>query len=327
MAELIFSPHAFFPQCHANCLLPLADGRMLCAYFAGSYEMADDVGIWLSEFDGKVWLSPRQIVKLDEVPHWNPVLFSVKNGVRMVFKVGKTIPQWRSYTMISTDGGHSWSAPHPYTDNPAGGPVRSKPIRLSNGWLLAPNSDEEGAWLPRVDISKNEGETFERWGQIPVNLVYPNEPDFITGRGAIQPTLWESKPGTVHALLRTSAGRIFRSDSVDEGRTWTRARPLNVPNNNSGFDVVRAQDGRLFLALNPTSGDFVQRTPLSIYESTDNGETFHPFAVVNDTKVNEFTGESAEFSYPSLVADGKLLHLTYTYNRRSIAYWRGEILS
>ena len=325
MAELILEPQSAFPKCHANCLLPLSDGRMLCTYFAGSYEKADDVGIWLSEFDGKEWLFPRLIAKLAEIPHWNPVIFEVKNGIRIVFRIGKTIPGWISYTMLSTDGGHTWSDPKPYQDNPSGGPVRSKPILLSNGWLLAPNSDEEGAWLPRVDISRNEGETFERWGQIPINLVYPNEPDYITGRGAIQPTLWESEPGKVHALLRTSAGRIYRSDSEDEGRTWTRARPLDVPNNNSGFDTVRVEDGRLFLALNPTSGDFVKRTPICIYESTDNGETFHPFAVVNDTPVDEFTGDSAEFSYPSLVADGKLLRLTYTYNRRSIAYWECEI--
>lgn len=325
MNTLLFAPEAYFPQCHASCLLPLADKRMLCAYFAGSHEKADDVGIWLSEFDGEHWLAPRLVVKLCRQPHWNPVLFFVHNGIRMVFKLGPEIHAWRSYTMLSTDGGSTWSDPKPYSDNPAGGPVRSKPIRLSNGWLLAPNSDEDGAWIPRVDLSKNEGETFERWGQIPINLAYPDRADYLCGRGAIQPTLWESSPSTVHALLRTNAGCIFRSDSFDEGRTWTCARPLNVPNNNSGIDIAKADDGRLFLALNPTSGDFVKRTPLSIYESTDNGDSFHPFTVVNDDPINEFTGESAEFSYPSLMIVENTLHLSYTWNRRSIAYWHGVL--
>lgn len=319
---LIFEPDRYFPQCHASCLLPLTDDHILCVYFAGSHEKADDVGIWLSEFVSDVWLSPRLIAKVNNEPHWNPVIFPVKEGIRLVFKVGKEIPYWRSYTMLSQDDGCTWSIPVTYPDNPAGGPVRSKPILLSSGELLAPNSDENGAWLPRVDVSANEGITFERRAQIPINLVYPEQPDHIRGRGAIQPALWESQPGHVHVLLRTSAGCVFRSDSVDGGRTWKRAYPLDVPNNNSGIDVAYAKDGRIFLALNPTSGDFVKRTPLCIYESTDQGNTFHPFLTVNSEPINEFTGENAEFSYPSLVLKDQTLHLSYTYNRKSIAYWK-----
>ncbi|MBR5547080.1 MAG: exo-alpha-sialidase [Clostridia bacterium] len=318
---LIFQPDLYFPQCHASCLLPLDHEQILCVYFAGSHEKANDVGIWLSEYDSLKWLPPRLIAKLNDEPHWNPVIFPVKNGIRLVFKVGKEIPHWRSYTMISHDNGRTWSSPAPYTDNPAGGPVRSKPLRLSSGELLAPNSDENGAWLPRVDVSTNEGLTFERRAQIPVNLVYPAESDYICGRGAIQPTLWESEPNHVHALLRTSAGTVYRSDSTDGGRIWKRAYPLAVPNNNSGIDVARAPDGRLFLALNPTSGDFVKRTPLCIFESNDNGNTFYPFQIVNGEPLNEWTGETAEFSYPSLVLKEQKLHLSYTYNRKSIAYW------
>ena len=322
---LIFEPNRYFPQCHASCLLPVDDGRLLCVYFAGSHEKADDVGIWLSEFDSQLWLPPRLIAKISDEPHWNPVIFAVQNGIRLVFRTGKEIPHWRSHSMLSSDGGSTWSRPVSFPDNPAGGPVRSKPIRLTGGELLAPNSDEDGAWLPRVDVSANEGLTFERRAQIPVNLVYPEQADHIRGRGAIQPALWESSPGHVHALLRTSAGCVFRSDSCDGGRSWTRAYPLDVPNNNSGIDVAQAADGRLFLALNPTSGDFVKRTPLCIYESTDQGRTFHAFATVNAEPVNEFTGESAEFSYPSLVLKDETLHLSYTYNRRSIAYWSHPI--
>ncbi len=325
MPDFLFTPDTYFPQCHASCLLPLADGRMLCVYFAGQHEKADDVGIWLSEFDGGAWLPPRCIAKNCNEPHWNPVLFQVHGGLRVVFKVGKEIPTWHSHTIFSSDGGRTWSAPSPYADNPAGGPVRSKPIRLMSSELLAPNSDEDGAWLPRVDISRDEGATFQRWSQIPINLVFADQPDYIPGRGAIQPTLWESEPGHVHALLRTSAGRIYKADSTDNARTWTRARPLDVPNNNSGIDVAKAHDGRLFLALNPTSGDFVKRTPLCIYVSEDNGETFQPYAIVNDTEYNEFTGETAEFSYPSLLIQDGVLHLSYTYNRRTIAYWHQSI--
>lgn len=325
MSTLIFTAGIHFPSCHASCLLPLADGRLLVAYFAGAHEKADDVGIWLSEYDGAVWLEPRLIAKVSDEPHWNPVLFPVAEGVRIVFKVGREIRAWRSMTMLSRDGGHTWSAPHGYPANPAGGPVRSHPLRLTGGALLAPNSDEDGPWRPRVDISHDEGRTFVRLADIPVNLSAPEEPGFIAGRGAIQPTLWESAPGQVHALLRTSGGYIFRSDSADGGRSWTTARPTALPNNNSGIDVVRAPDGRLFLVCNPVSGDFAARTPLCVYMSADGGESFQPWATLEDALTDPLTGHVAEFSYPSAaIADGRLL-VSYTHNRSSIAVWERAI--
>lgn len=321
MSRLIFKPDAYFPSCHASCLLPLEGGRLLIAYFAGAHEKADDVGIWLSICDGDRWHEPRRIAKLCDEPHWNPVLFEVAEGVRIVFKVGCEIRAWRSMTMLSRDGGLTWSAPHGYPANPAGGPVRSHPLRLSSGALLAPNSDEDGPWRPRVDISLDEGESFARLADIPVNLSAPDDPGFIPGRGAIQPTLWESAPDQVHALLRTSGGRIYRSDSSDGGRSWSTALPTALPNNNSGIDVARAPDGRLFLALNPVSGDFAARTPLAVYASEDGGASFLPFATLEDAATDPDTGRPAEFSYPSIaVSDGRL-RVSYTWNRRSIALW------
>ncbi|HIU46356.1 MAG TPA: exo-alpha-sialidase [Candidatus Fimadaptatus faecigallinarum] len=319
MNMLMFEPDRYFPSCHASCLLPRPDGRYLAAYFAGAHEKAGDVGIWLSEYDGTAWQAPRLIAKLSDEPHWNPVLFDVAGGIRIVFKVGWEIAHWRSMTMLSRDEGRTWSTPHGYPDNLAGGPVRSKPIRLADGALLAPNSDEAGHWTPRVDISRDEGETFERLADIPVNLTDAGASDYISGRGAIQPTLWQDADG-LHALLRTSAGYIYASDSRDGGRTWTRARRTDLPNNNSGIDVTRADDGRLFLALNPVSGDFVARTPLCVYMS-DDGREFRPFAVLEDVPTDPATGAPAEFSYPSLIAYDGQLCASYTFNRRAIAFW------
>lgn len=325
MSILVFEPGRFFPQCHASCILPTSDGRILIAYFAGAHEKADDVGIFLSEYDGARWLEPRCIAKICNEPHWNPVLFNTADGIRLVFKVGREISAWRSMTMLSRDGGRTWSSAHGYGDNPAGGPVRSHPIRLSNGALLAPNSDEAGAWRPRVDISYDEGETFLRLSDIPINSSDAAAPDFIPGQGAIQPTLWESAPGHVHALLRTSGGCIYRADSGDFGRTWSRARKTDMPNNNSGIDVAKAPDGRLFLALNPVGGNWAARTPLSVYVSMDGGESFAPFAVLEDALIDKATGKSAEFSYPSLYVMGDRLLASYTFNRRAVAFWSRDI--
>ena len=43
-------------SCHASTVLPLDDGRVLAAWFGGSREGNNDVGIWLAE---KAALEPR----------------------------------------------------------------------------------------------------------------------------------------------------------------------------------------------------------------------------------------------------------------------------
>jgi len=325
---LLFEPGKFFKSCHASSVLPLADGTVLCAYFAGDHEKADNVGIWLSRLSGGQWEAPVCIAKVNDTPHWNPVLFPTAQGARVVFKVGREIPDWKSHTMASTDGGKTWSAPTPYeAPNDACGPVRCKPLKLSNGWLLAPNSDETSAdWTTRIDISLDDGAHFQTLAPIPLNITRPQDPNFISGKGAIQPTLWESAPGKVHAFVRTTCGFLFRSDSGDYGQSWCEAYNAGLPNNNSG--IAAAFDGRaVYLVMNPVSGNWALRTPLVLLRSTDNGKTFEPFVTLADALVSEEDGKMAEFSYPACVYDPiqNALHITYTHLRRSVAYARVDL--
>ena len=321
--HLLFEQDTFFPECHASTVFRTKSGRTLVAYFAGTAERDDDVGIWLSVCDHNVWQSPRCIAKLSDEAHWNPVLYACGDGVGILFKVGRTIPGWRSYFMYSADEGETWTAPEAMPkDNPAGGPVRNKPICLSDGRMLAPASDETlESWLPRIDISGDDGRTFHKLADIPVQRDDPSDANYMTGLGAIQPTLWESAPGKVHALLRTTAGCIFRSDSEDGGRTWCMAYPTPLPNNNSGIDLVDA-DGTLYLVMNPVSGNWAARTPIVVMRSTDGGEHFETEWVLESTLFDEVHNKMCEFSYPAIIYTGKELLITFTYCRKSIAFCR-----
>ena len=325
--QLLFGYNTFFPECHASTVLPLDDGRVLVAYFAGTGEKNDDTGIWLSERVNGAWLAPRLLAKINDTPHWNPVIYKDGDAIRVLFKVGKEIPDWLSYLTTSLDGGQTWSLPKAINeDNPAGGPVRNKPIILSDGRMLAPNSDEINdvanlpeKWLPCIDVSTDGGATFQRLAQIPVNLDDANGYGYIAGAGAIQPTLWESQPGHVHALLRTSAGRIYRSDSLDSGNTWCMAYQTNLPNNNSGIDLVNV-NGVLYLVMNPVTGDWAARTPIVVMRSTDNGEHFEYFRILENMLFDESHNRTAEFSYPAIVEKDNTLYISFTHNRRSVAF-------
>lgn len=128
----------------------------------------------------------------------------------------------------------------------------------------------------------------------------------------IQPTLWEMPEGKIHALLRTNGGKIYRSDSEDDGLNWCEAYPTDMPNNNSGLDAVMMENGTLALVCNPDDSDWGRRYPLSLYLSKDNGVHFQ--------WVLDLETEEGEFSYPAVVAEGNRLHVTYTWKRKKVAY-------
>lgn len=132
--------------------------------------------------------------------------------------------------------------------------------------------------------------------------------------GVIQPMLWESSPGHIHMLLRSTRGAIFRSDSIDYGATWSVARATSLPNNNSGIDLVSMQDGTLILALNPVNGNGGKRYPLSLIASQDNGESWLPLL--------DLESDRGEYSYPAIISEGGVVHITYTWNRKNIVYCR-----
>ncbi|RKN84844.1 sialidase family protein [Paenibacillus ginsengarvi] len=312
--EIIFEKGKFFESCHASSVLVLPSGDVLAAWFAGTREGADDVGIWLARRSGGVWSDPQVVADENDLPHWNPVLFLTASGtVQLYYKVGKKIPQWQTRIITSQDGGLTWSEPKELVPGDFGGrgPVRCKPIYTKDGKLVAPASVEtKTEWDAFVDLSDDDGQTWTKSSFVPVDhSTFPQ-------KGIIQPTLWETSEG-LHMLVRTSAAEIYRSDSADGGRTWTPAYPIGLPNNNSGIDIVQLDDGRLVLIFNPVGLNWGARSPLILRMSEDNGKTWGiPFALEK---------EEGEYSYPALVAEGRTLHLTYTWKRETVAYWKIEL--
>ncbi|QLH19753.1 exo-alpha-sialidase [Streptomyces sp. Rer75] len=333
--EFVLRDDPRFGHCHASTLLSLPDGDVLAAWFAGSREGAADVAIWLARRTGDGWGAPVKVADEAGLPHWNPVLFATGHGeVLLFYKTGHRIPDWRTRVLRSRDGGLSWSAPAelvPGADGAGGrGPVKNKPIRLADGGWLAPASVEEprsagGRWDAFTDRSDDGGASWRRSAPVPLD-----RPAF-PGAGVIQPALWESAPGEVRMLLRSSCGRVCRSASHDGGATWSTARPLGVPNNNSGLDAVRLADGRVVLAHNPVAAEWGARTPLVLSVSEGDGITWRRAVVLEDRPVSRpgaivpdetgvRTDGHSEFSYPAVVpwADG--VAVVYTWQRRGIAF-------
>ena len=113
------------------------------------------------------------------------------------------------------------------------------------------------------------------------------------------------------------SGCLWRSESRDQGRTWSEAVRTDIPNPTNKPKLIPLPDGRVALlhTPNPNQG-FPNRKPLSIWISEDGLQTFPCKRIVTD-----FPGR---YCYPDgFYADGHLL-FTIEINRHEILFFDCE---
>jgi predicted neuraminidase len=120
-------------------------------------------------------------------------------------------------------------------------------------------------------------------------------------------------------LTRTPVGRIYRSDSEDGGESWCEAYATELPNNNSGIDLVKTPDGSLWLLSNPVEENWGERSPLTLQKSCDNGATWETVLVLEEEK------KDSEFAYPAIEYFDGALYVSYTWERLNVAYWKIDL--
>lgn len=344
---------AFLPspciQNHAAFLSDAADG-LHCLWFGGSLEGKADISIHRASLKDGVWTGGDAVTDDAERSEQNPVEFDAPDGRRLLFHTAQAGGNQDSCTVRMRELGQT---PHDLP-LPGGtfvrGPVH---IRQDGAWMLplfrcVPRPGQK--WTGSHDtaalaISHDNGST---WREIEV-------PGSI---GCVHMTL-VPLGGTRWAAFfrRRQADFVHRTDSEDDGESWTVPQPTDVPNNNSSISVIRLQDGRIAMACNPTNtaahpgqrreslydelGEAddrpnatggcnptwgVPRAPMTLCFSDDEGRSFPRRITIEDgtgacLANNSEDGSNEEMSYPSLIeaADGTL-HLAYTYHRRAIKH-------
>jgi predicted neuraminidase len=298
------STHPPTAQCHAGTIVETPTG-LVAAWFGGRHERDPGVGIWLSRQLSGQWTSPREIANGRQadgsrLPAWNPVLFRSTTGRLMLFyKIGPDPQHWWGMLTTSDDDGATWSAPRRLTPGILG-PIKNKPIQLANGEILSPSSTERGDWRVHVERSTDDGRTWTAGSD-------------LSSRGidAIQPSLLPKQDGGIEAIGRTRQGKLFWSQSGDDGRHWSPLRLLDVDNPNSGIDAVTLADGRYLLVYNPTSPGpqwWDGRGTLALAISVD-GLHWKRVLTLEDQP-------GQEYSYPAVIQsrDG-VVHVLYTWQR------------
>lgn len=303
-SEFIYNPADVpFPSCHASTIIEYKEG-LIAAWFGGTEERNPDVGIWVSNFKNGKWTKPVEVAngiqhKTKRYPCWNPVLHDSGKEILLFYKVGPSPSEWWGELIISHDDGATWSKP---SRLPEGiyGPIKNKPVLLKNGELLCPSSSENDGWRVHMEITSDNGVTWERTPAL-------NKKD----TAAIQPTLLILPGNDIEMLCRSKVSRILSSHSYDNGRTWTSFKSTSLPNPNSGIDAVTLKDGRSLLIYNHLING---RNILNIAVS-DDGKNWKAAVLLENDKPD------SEYSYPAVIqTDDGMVHITYTWNRKQIKH-------
>jgi predicted neuraminidase len=329
-------PSNYYKACHVSTVARNKRGDLAVAHFGGTKEGSLDLGIWLSRKIDGCWEAPRRIKYMYGFQHWNPILRYDDSGkLALYYKVGHDVQEWYTLYAESDDFGQTWSESREAIEGDHTPRISTKNRLLIQGdnWYGGTSVETNTNHDCMIDISRDGGKT---WTLHPIPFphvtqdnpgkftwkgieeLWLSDPDIVLRwDGVIQPALWMSEPGVLHCLMRSSRGRIYRSDSTDDGETWCMAYPTSLPNNNCGIDVAQLPDKSLAVFYNPIGENWGERTPLSISISRDNGQTWSaPWHLET---------EPGEYSYPFVLVNGNHIDLTYTWRRQKIVHCELEI--
>jgi predicted neuraminidase len=315
LREFIYTD-APYPQSHASTLVELKSGTIAAAWFGGTHERNPDVEIWFARRGADGWEKPISVatgIQPDgpRLPTWNPVLFQDPDGsLQLFYKVGPSPATWWGMVIRSTDEGRNWSKPQRLPDGILG-PIKNKPVRLTNGDWLSPSSTERPGdlWALHFERSSDKGKSWTATPPVssPVRL------------DAIQPSILFHKDGSLEAVARTRQGLVAMSWSKDDGRSWSPLAAIDLPNPNSGTDAVTLKDGRQLIVYNHSAHRAEQpgkgpRWPLNVGLSDDGVHWRNAMTLESEPLPNGY-------SYPAVIQtrDG-LVHISYTYNRVRIRH-------
>ncbi|SMD01024.1 exo-alpha-sialidase [Rhizobium sp. RU36D] len=353
-------------QNHASFLHLREDGSLICAWFGGSLEGKSDISIYASVLtpDASNWGPPQRLSFDPAHSEQNPVLFQAPDGRLLLFhtsqpsgnqdecriRMAEVASDASDPTKLTTTEGR-------YLDLPRGSFVRAPVVVRSDGaWLLPifrciprPGQKWNGSHdTAALGISEDAGATW-RLEELHQSI------------GCVHMSPVPLAPKNMAAFFRRrQADFVYRTESNDDGRTWSAPQPTDMPNNNSSIAAISLDGGRIAIIGNPVNAAAspdrrtslydelgeaddrpeadptggcapiwgVPRAPVAVCISADGGKTFPHRILIEDGPgtclSNDSTdGRNKEMSYPWLLAgpDGTL-HIAYTYHRRAIKYVR-----
>ena len=346
---------------HAAFLGWLPDGTLACAWFGGTLEGRSDIFIHLATLapGAEAWSAADRVSDDPDRSEQNPVLFcDPGTGAPGLFHTAQ--PGGRQEDCVVRF--------RPLERAPEG--MRSgapRTLALAKGTFIraALTLRDDGAWMLPLFLCRTSPGA--RWtGSHDVAALATStdrgeswEVVEVPGSmGCVHMTPVDLGGGRIAAFFRRrQADQVYRTESLDGGRSWSVPEATDVPNNNSSIAAIRLRDGRVALLCNPVNAAQsearresrydelgegedgradpaggvaaiwgVPRAPLTLCVSEDGGRSFPTRRVVEEgpgtcLSNNALDGMNQELSYPALAeAPDGALHLAFTFHRRAIKH-------
>lgn len=314
------------PAAHASTLLPLPATHpdvLLAFWFAGSRESGPDVQIAASAFDraARQWRPARFVVNRHQGGAQldfglrrlgNPVAWRAADGRIHLFVVATGLGGWAAGRILHLRQVGS----EPDFERLAFEPVRLLPL----SWLWNTSHLVRAMPLPLADGGMVLPVYFELGIKYPLALRFDAQGEFrgmvrmSQRRDLLQPTLLMRSETDWLALLRDNRPqrKLRAVQTLDGGQHWQDLPDPGLPNPDAAIAALALQPGRFLLAHNPRPES---RTALDLSASVD-GLHWHRLLTLAQ-------GEGAsEYSYPTLAWVDGSVWVSYTDQRRRIAWQR-----
>ncbi|MBQ8141338.1 MAG: exo-alpha-sialidase [Clostridia bacterium] len=338
------------------------NGDLICTWLTGSdHEPADDnCAVTIRSSDGgRTW---RDIDFILPPADENGSAWILRNEDKLVALCARwpkadNYTVWHFFRMESNDNGKSWTGNTPFDLLSGEGKSASFGQLIRTSWgeniicgstftkreqmptvgrerFAAARSEEEAlAMPPRTDKER----PIHKFGSHLHGVAAFKTDDTLSSfeylggvanrpSGLLEPTIIELKDEKLVMLIRAEwDGWLWRSESLDRGRTWSKAYRTDIPNPGTLPHMIRLPDGRIVLFHNAMGGEtgrtyqVRERRCLSVWVSRDELESFY-------IKENIFE-DGGYYSYPfgMVRSDGSLV-MAYDFNRREIKFCELEIM-
>lgn len=316
--------------CCDQALRILPNGEWIVVFMTGGNvepERANFVALCRSADRGETWGPLETVLRFEDRACTLTEVLVHGDAVTVFVNIhAGFFDAWRNCTIVSRDGGRTWSWPEEFAPLPRRGFVRNICRATWGEWIAPfqyyePTGDPDASPLKDGSfnqafigtlVSADEGRTWEK-------------SNLVRSRCWAENNVVELRDGRLVMLNRADGtGCLWRSESRDRGRTWDEPRRTDIPNPGSKFRLFRLRDGRICLLHNPNARTehpnskhyaACNRNPLALWISGDDLRTWGYKRVLTD-----FPGHLA---YPDGAVDGngEYIHFAFDYNRHDVIYW------
>lgn len=137
-------------------------------------------------------------------------------------------------------------------------------------------------------------------------------------------SFYQTDDGHLHMLLRTGTGRLWVTESLDDGLSWSAPSKTTFTDNSTKFHFGRLPDGRFYHVGNPDPQPEFHRSPLVLSLSTD-GVTFdNPHILADEPYFQQYEGlhKVGQYGYPHTLIHNDYLYVIFSRKKEAIEILR-----